>query len=118
MIYAEPLLSPSLSKVLHLEVIDTTGYLELHQVFPIKSGKAFGSLVLPVGLDQENYLLRAYTAWSLNYGDQNSAFIPIQVHDPSQMPRSDLPKQNSAGVSIFTEKQFYGPNELVNLNIA
>ena len=117
MIYAEPLLGPSLSKVLHLELIDTTGYLELHQVFLIKSGKAFGSIVLPVALDQENYFLRAYTSWSLNYGDQNSAFIPIQVHDPSLMPRSDLPKQNSVGVSIFTEKQFYGPDEPVNLNI-
>lgn len=117
MIYAEPLLSPSLSKVLHLEVLDTTGYLEFHQVFPIKSGKAFGSIVLPVGLDQENYLLRAYTAWSLNYGDQNSALIPIQIHDPSLIPQSDLPKQKSVGVSIFTEKQFYGPDELVNLNI-
>lgn len=117
LIYAEPLLAPSLSKVLHVEVVDTTGYPELHQVFLIKSGKAFGSIELPVALNQENYFLRAYTSWSLNYGDQNSAFIPIQVHDPSLMPRSDLPPQNSKGVTVFTEKQYYDPGEVVNLNI-
>jgi hypothetical protein len=115
--YTEPLLRPSLSKVLHLEVMDTTGFLELHHVFAINEGKAFGSITLPVDLDQKNYFVRAYTSWSLNYGDQNSAFIPIQVHDPSLLPRSNLPLQNSAGVSIFTEKQYYEPGEQVNLNI-
>ncbi|WP_296703344.1 TonB-dependent receptor plug domain-containing protein, partial [Algoriphagus sp.] len=115
MIYANPLLAPELSKVLHVEILDTTGYQEYHQVFPITAGKAFGSIFLPVDLNQENYLLKAYTSWSLNYG--NETYLPIQIHDPSLKPSVSLPEQSSIGVTIFSDKQNYGPEEKVNLNI-
>lgn len=115
MIYANPLLAPELSKVLHVEILDTTGYQEYHQVFPIKAGKAFGSVFLPIDLNQENYLLKAYTSWSLNYG--NESYLPIQIHDPSLKPEASIPEQLSKGVTIFSDKQNYGPEEQVNLNI-
>ncbi|MBN3520678.1 carboxypeptidase-like regulatory domain-containing protein [Algoriphagus lutimaris] len=115
MIYANPLLGPELSKVLHLEILDTTGYQEYHQVFPIKAGKAFGSVYLPVEFDQEKYIVKAYTSWSINYG--NETYLPIQVHDPSLKPVASLPEQLSNGVTIFSDKQNYSPGEQVNLNI-
>ncbi|MEN2281791.1 carboxypeptidase regulatory-like domain-containing protein [Algoriphagus sp. SE2] len=115
MIYANPLLSPELSKVLHIEILNTTGYQEYHQVFQIKAGKAMGSIYLPVDLNQENYFIKAYTTWSLNYG--NPTFLPIQIHDPSLKPVHALPEQKSKGVSIFSDKQNYGSDEVVNLNI-
>ncbi|MBN7814916.1 carboxypeptidase regulatory-like domain-containing protein [Algoriphagus pacificus] len=115
MIYANPLLGPELSKVLHLEILDTTGYQEYHQVFPIKAGKAIGSVYLPVEFDQEKYIVKAYTSWSLNYG--NETYLPIQIHDPSLKPVASMPEQLSNGVTIFSDKQNYSPGEQVNLNI-
>ncbi len=115
MIYANPLLAPELSKVLHVEILDTTGYQESHQIFPIQAGKAFGSVLLPIDLNQENYLIKAYTSWSLNYG--NVTYLPIQIHDPSLKPVASLPEQKSKGVSIFSDKQTYEAGEKVNLNI-
>lgn len=117
MIYANPLLAQELSKVLHVEIIDDSGYRQYHQVFEIKAGKSFGSITLPVDQNQENYFLRAYTSWSLNYGDEGGNFVPFQVHDPSLKPSSPLPSLSSKGVVIFSEKQHYSPNETVNLNI-
>lgn len=117
MIYANPLLAPELSKVLHIELLDTTGFQELHFVYPIQSGKAMGSLKLPIDLNQQNYILHAYTSWSLNYEDKKGSFLPIQIHDPSLKPSIPLPTQGSKNVSIFSDKQNYGPDEPVSLNI-
>lgn len=116
MIYGNPLLAMELSKVLHLEILDTTGYQEYHQVFPIKNGKSFGSIYLPIELNQENYILRGYTSWSLNYGEEGT-LIPFQVHDPSLKPNTSLPELISKGISIFSDKQTYGSEENVLLNI-
>ena len=117
MIYSNPLLADELSKVLHVEILDITGYQEYHQVFPIISGKSMGSIFLPIGLNQKNYILRAYTSWSLNYGDESSFYLPIQVHDPSIKPAVSMPAPISSGVSIFSDKQTYSAGEDVNLNI-
>lgn len=117
MIYGNPLLAPELSKVLHVEILDISGYQEYHQVFPIKNGKAFGSIFIPIELNQGNYILRGYTSWSLNYGEENGAYLPFQVHDPSLKPNAPLPELTSKGISIFSDKQTYGPDENVILNI-
>lgn len=117
MIYANPLLGPELSKVLHIEILDTTGYQEIHEIFKINQGKAFGSIELPVGLNQQNYLIRAYTSWSLNYGNHQGTILPIQILDPSLRPLNSTPETLAKKVSIFSDKQVYQAGELVNLNV-
>jgi hypothetical protein len=76
--YGNPLMAEELSKVLHVELIDTTGYEWIHQVVEIKDGVAQGHLTLPDLAETGNFFLRAYTAWGLNY-EQKELVMPIQI---------------------------------------
>jgi hypothetical protein len=113
--YGNPLMVEELSKVLHVELLDTTGYIWMHRVFKINGGVASGHLELP---DQEtgNFVLRAYTAWGQNYteGDFYQAF---QILGHQSQPESTKLQQNAVGVGIFSDKQVYEGGEKVKLNI-
>jgi len=116
--YGNPLMSAELSKVLHVELIDTTGYEWIHQVVEIKDGVAQGHLSLPDLAETGNFYLRAYTAWSLNY-EQKELILPIQIlaHQIQPAPSPTLPSSEAKQVAVFSDKQAYGPGEKVTLNI-
>jgi hypothetical protein len=114
--YGNPLMAEELSKVLHLELIDTTGYVWMHQVVEIKGGVAQGHLSLPDLAETGNFYLRAYTAWSLNY-EQEELVLPIQILAHQTQPAASLPALGAKRVGIFSDKQAYGPGEKVTLNI-
>lgn len=115
--YGSPLIAEDMSKVLHVELLDTTGNVQLHRLFEIENGTASGSILLPDSLSQNNYILRSYTAWSSNYDEDGDFFKPIQILDRSLKPVTQDPKSASAGITVFTDKQSYGPDESVRLNI-
>ncbi len=115
--YGSPLLAEDMSKVLHVELLDTGGNVQLHRLFKIENGTASGSILLPDSLSQNNYLLRSYTAWSSNYDKDGEFFKPIQILDRSLKPISQNPESASEGITVFTDKQSYGPDESVRLNI-
>lgn len=115
--YGSPLMAEDLSKVLHVELLDTGGNVQLHRLFKIENGTASGSILLPDSLSQNNYLLRSYTAWSSNYDKDGEFFKPIQILDRSLKPVTQNPGSASEGITVFTDKQSYGPDESVRLNI-
>ncbi len=115
--YGSPLISEDMSKVLHVELLDTRGNVQLHSLFKIENGTASGSILLPDSLSQNNYLLRSYTAWSSNYDKDGDFFKPIQILERSLKPVTQNPESASAGITVFTDKQSYGPDESVRLNI-
>ena len=114
--YGNPLMAEELSKVLHVELIDTTGYQWIHQVVEIKDGVAQGHLSLPDLSETGNFYLRAYTAWSLNY-EQEEFVLPIQILAHQTQPAPSLPSMDAKHVRVFSDKQTYGPGEKVTLNI-
>jgi hypothetical protein len=114
--YGNPLMAEELSKVLHLELIDTTGYEWIHQVVEIKDGVAQGHLTLPDLAETGNFYLRAYTAWGLNY-EQKELVMPIQILAHQQQPASVPLAAASKNIGVFTDKQNYGAGERVTLNI-
>ncbi len=113
--YGNPLMAEDLSKVLHVELLDSTGYLFMHRVFKINGGVASGHLALP---DQEtgNFLLRAYTAWGQNYSE-GDFFQPIQILGHQFQPQAAELQQEAVGVGVFSDKQTYEGGERVKLNI-
>lgn len=114
--YANPILSEELSTVLHLELLDSTGYRWSHQVAEIKAGVAAGAIQVPQVDQGGNFILRAYTAWGQNYSGAD-AFIPIQILGHQRQPQA-IPNQLVAqGVGIFSDKQSYSGGEKVRLNI-
>ncbi|GMQ28772.1 carboxypeptidase regulatory-like domain-containing protein [Algoriphagus confluentis] len=115
--YGNPLLADEMSKVLHLELVDTTGYIWEHQITEIKNGTASGSLTIPVDIRQStNFFLKAYTAWSRNYADAVH-FTPIQVIDfGSQVPASEI-EETSHGIAVFSDRLNYQGGDRVKMNI-
>jgi len=116
--YGNPLMAEELSKVLHVELIDTTGYEWIHQVVEIKDGVAQGHLSLPDLAETGNFFLRAYTAWSLNY-EQKELVVPIQIlaHQLQPAPAPKASFSESKHVRVFSDKQTYTAGEKVTLNI-
>jgi hypothetical protein len=115
--YGNALVSDELSKVLHVEIHTMNGIIEDQYTFKIENGQATGEIPLPDYLNEQNYLLRAYTSWGLNYGSQGEFFLPIQVLGRELRAQSEIPRPSSKQIGIFTDKQSYGPNESVKLNI-
>jgi hypothetical protein len=114
--YTNPVLAQDLSKVLHIELIDTTGYVWSHQVFRITDGISAGQLALPDLSETGNFFLRAYTTWSLNY-EQAEHILPIQILDHFSKPEASSDEFKVKNVRVFTDKQKYEGQEKVTLNV-
>lgn len=79
MLYQNNFYMDSLSRVLHVEVYDNDFQTILSEKFQIKEGKSSGVLVLPDGLQPDNYVIRAYTNWMRNYQEDGFSYVPIPV---------------------------------------
>jgi hypothetical protein len=115
--YGNALISEELSKVLHVEIHAMSGKIEEQFTFKIENGMAYGQIPIPKDLPDQNFLLRAYTSWGLNYGAQGEFFLPIQVLNRELRAESGELSPTAKQVGIFTDKQIYGPNETLKLNI-
>jgi hypothetical protein len=115
--YGSPLLQDEMSKVLHLELVDSTGYLWQHVIVEIKSGISSGYFTLPADFSGSgSFFLKAYTAWSKNYPG-GTYFQPIQILDPRDETLGTIPEDVSQGVLVFSEKQTFRAGDKVKLNI-
>ena len=66
MAYGKP---TELSRVMYMQLADEKGSILVKNKLPIKNGMAHGNFNLPIGLPSGWYLLRAYTAWMMNFGE-------------------------------------------------
>lgn len=71
----------SKSGVLNLELLDGDGILLKRQFHKIVDGAVEGQLELPRKIAPGNYLVKAYTRWSQNYGADFAAREQIQIGD-------------------------------------
>jgi hypothetical protein len=114
--YGNPIFAEDLSKVLHLELLDSTGYLWLHRVFEVNSGVASGHLPLPDLEESGNFILRAYTAWGQNYQGADF-YLPIQILGHQFQPANSPIQEGGVGVSVFSDRLEYKGGERVRLNV-
>lgn len=75
-----------LSKVLYVELIDPEGELVKREVIELTNGRGYGSIKFFEGSEAGTYRLKAYTLWSMNFGD-------------SYIFRKDLTVMNNEGVA-------------------
>jgi|GEM_PF-2452705 hypothetical protein len=54
------------------------GKIEEQFTFKIEDGMAYGQIPVPKNLPDQNYLIRAYTPWGLNYGGQGDFFYQFK----------------------------------------
>jgi len=88
MMYQNQIFSDSLSKVLYVDLYDDNYQTVVSEIFPIDQGMTSGIMVLPENLNPGNYVLRAYTQWMRNFGEDEMTFLPIPILEPYQVAQS------------------------------
>jgi hypothetical protein len=93
MLYQNPTKQDTLSRVLYVDILNEELDLLHQETYPIVGGKINGGLSLSDTLKKGNYLLRAYTRWSLNYGDLDVFELPFPILNSNEIIESSLPSE-------------------------
>lgn len=67
------------SGLLYTELINDTGKVVVRQSMPVKLGISFGQIILDSTVRQGGYILRAYTNWMQNQGEQSYFTRPLYI---------------------------------------
>ncbi len=90
----------SLSTTIYLELIGSEGELIQQQKLFTPNGFASGQLELSDSVRSGNYLLRAYTNWMRNSGEEYFFHRPLKIwnsqviSEPSDIPETEFAKEN------------------------
>jgi TonB-dependent SusC/RagA subfamily outer membrane receptor len=115
--YISPAYSDSLSRVIHVELIDASQKVVQSRMFPIVAGTSYGDFALSSGTTPGDYTLRAYTRWMLNF-DKSLVFTKtIKVLSPDQLAKVTDVAPLSKQLAIHTEKDEFNTREKITLSI-
>ena len=120
------------SKVVRIELINSNGAKVIQQKIQIKDNYALGDMTLPYDWKEGNYLFRAYTLWSLNFGETTlfEKIIPIYnlletTKTLSYLSKDDFiiiqnqkAKASSLEIVAQLNKPSYTKNEIVELQLS
>ncbi len=94
-----------LSKVLYLEVLDTSGQAWIQEKIKLTVGRGTGQLFLSADLPTGTYTLSAYTSWMKNLDPGLFFHTPIFLYNPltneSQIPSES--QESSLSIRFFPE---------------
>jgi hypothetical protein len=90
MLYQNPILSDTLSRSLYVDLFDEKQGLILQEKYPIQQGQISGLIEIPESLSAGNYMLRAYTNWSRNYGEDGFFYLPLPVISPDKIAIAEV----------------------------
>jgi hypothetical protein len=120
--YGSYLMRDTLSKVLHVELINPEKVIVRNEWVKIKSGVGMGDIALPDTLKPGNYFLRAYTKWGENFGEDHNFLVqvPILPADLNLDQKMSKVKQSEAAsnVAIVMDKVTVKPREKVSVKIS
>lgn len=91
MLYQEPTLMDSLSRVVYVDLIDSTAAIIQSATFPVRAGKITGGWEVPQELRPGDYALRAYTHWNRNFGEDDQFLTHFVVMEAGYQPEVDIP---------------------------
>ena len=102
-----------LSKVLYVEILDSTQNSVLQAKISVKNGLGNGSFVLPASLSTGNYKIRAYTNWMKNYSPEYyfEEFISV-INSSRKLPYIGSENTFAPNIQFFPE----GGNLVTDLN--
>ena len=84
MLYQNALMQDSLSRVVHVDILNSKLEPVLQESYQVIGGKIEGGLKLPESLETGDYLLRAYTRWSLNFPEKDIFQLPFPLISPQE----------------------------------
>ena len=82
-IFNGPFLS-ALSTNIYVELFNDRGESIVAHIFPIMQGLSTGQLIIPDSLISNNYFVRAFTRYQLNFDSTHLFTVPITVHNSEQ----------------------------------
>ena len=92
-----------LSNTVYVELIDERGELIQHVKLLSPGGLAAGQLDLPDSLPSGNYMLRAYTLWMRNFGEEYFFHKQIRIIADDANTLAETPQGDSLDFQFFPE---------------
>ncbi|MEJ0032502.1 MAG: carboxypeptidase-like regulatory domain-containing protein [Bacteroidota bacterium] len=115
--YVSPAYRDSLSRVMHVELLDKSQKLIYSKMFPIMAGTSYGDFALPSSTQPGDYTLRVYTRWMLNFDKRLVFTKAIKVLPLEQLGKIKEIEPVSKQVTIRTEKDEFATREKITLSI-
>lgn len=85
MLYQNPMNADTLSRVLYVDLYGKDFDLVRSEKFEIVNGHVSGVFDIPEQLEPGNYVFRAYTNWSRNYGEDGFFYLPVPILSSDQL---------------------------------
>jgi hypothetical protein len=117
--YSMPLMRDSLSRTVHVELIDLYGPV-VKKRYPIENGIFYGDILLERRLIPGLYQIKVYTSWMLNFDKELIFTKTIQLLDNREGVRTVSDYHTTADttfISIHSDKVSYSPKEKITLVI-
>ena len=92
-----------ISNNVHVELIDTDNQLITHIILKSENGISNGVVILPLELAPGKYLLRGFTTWMRNFGDEFFFQKEITVLSFEENNKQTAPKSSSIDLQFFPE---------------
>jgi hypothetical protein len=92
-----------ISNNVHVELIDTDNKLITSVLLQSENGLSDGVVILPLELDPGKYLLRGFTTWMRNFGDEFFFQKEITVLSFENTNQQTAPKSTSIDLQFFPE---------------
>jgi hypothetical protein len=83
----------TLSRIVHIQLIDTNGKIILQNKLLLVNGNAHGDILLPDSLRNNFYQLRCFTAWMLNFDESFVFHKTIYVKNLSETTRDQAVRE-------------------------
>ncbi len=106
MLYQNENSADSLSRVVYVELLDPNLKPVISETFPIASGKISGGFRIPESLPTGDYLLRAFTHWSLNFLEKDVFETPILIVDLGLQPKDQYVNEEELEGEIQLQSDF------------
>lgn len=89
MLYHNPMMVDTLSKVLYLEIFNSDYEIVQSEIFPIENGSVSSGFVLSDSLKANNYFIRSYTNWMRNFPAKDITLLPFPILDRGEVILSE-----------------------------
>ncbi|MFN4000408.1 TonB-dependent receptor plug domain-containing protein [Algoriphagus sp.] len=107
-------LSSSLSNTIYVELINNQNQIIQRQIIHSSEGFASGMLHLSESLNSGNYLLRAYTNWMRNSGEEYFFHSQLKIWNSLELNESPISQDQSGQTGRFDLQFFPEGGNLVN----
>ncbi|MEQ8684935.1 MAG: TonB-dependent receptor [Imperialibacter sp.] len=123
MLYQNPLMADTLSRVLYVDLIDPFRQIVKTEAFRIENGKVTGQLVLPSYIQAGEHNLRAYTQWMENFPSSDITYQPLPIINLYETVVNttvigDKTTDPDLLITINTDKDRYRPRDKVQVSLS